>query len=344
MSEEYIEKKTARGFVIRVNVRRGTFILLDLSGEPVSVSRGSHISQIHPLVHVVFLGQDFDFSDTEIDRVSFFYLDRSYLKIPFGKAGMSDVRLIRIPVPMFESDMLPAYVIHFKSHWPGPLPPVGEGMRYFVADEFIDRETIVRIKTKFPLSRVIVYRPEEAEPVRLENMSDHKAGKKTVRAADFVPGADVVQYAQNPVFAARVFLRQLDWNRIYSLPLYGRVRVEEVGIILDFVQTMLTKSQKSKELSVHQQTLRELEVYWQGLEVLFKRDISALRRWRNEVLVRHESLLDKFVLAVEAQANFYDMAGIVKDAHFLGDAVHAVRESVRRVEDSRDDDIKRGLY
>ncbi|GEM_PF-2077376 len=344
MSEEYIEKKTARGFVIRVNVRRSTFILLDSSGEPVSVSRGSRISQIHPLVHVVFLGLEFDFLDTEIDHVSFFNLDRSYLKIPFGKAGMSDVRLIRIPVPMFESDMLPAYVMHFKTHWPGPLPPVGEGMRYFVADEFIDRETIVRIKTKFPLSKVIVYRQEEAEPVRLENMSDRKGGKKSVRAADVVPGADVVQYAQNPVFAARVFLRQLDWSRIYSLPLYGRIRVEEVAIILGFVQTMLTKSQKSKELSVHQQILSELEVYWKGLEVLFRRDISALRQWKNEVLVRHEDLLDTFALAVEAQAKFYEMAGIVKDAHYLGDAVHAVRESVRSAVDSRDDDIKRGLY
>lgn len=327
MSEDFIEKTSPSGYVVRVNLKRGTFIVVGPEGQPLSVNRSGRESQIHSLTHVVFLGDHFEFPDTAIDRVGFYRVDRSYMIIPFQEADTSDVRHAYVPMPLYNVDMLPAFVARFKGHWPGPLPPVGEGERYFIAEDSIERKDIVRIKGKFPFSRVIVFRPEEAAPIRIEELENGQGSQKALRAADYSAANNVVQFAGNPVFAARVFLRKLDWNRMYALPLYGKIRYEDMRLIISFVQTMITKAQSSPELSSHQSDLLDLAMFYQGLDIIYRFEMSAVREWKERNGEKSPELIKKVFRSVEAQAGFFEKEGADKEAEFFRNTLYILEST-----------------
>lgn len=323
MDNEYIEMVTPKGLLLRVNLKHGTFLVFK-EGVPISVSRVGGISQIHSLTHVYFLGNSFELPASKYDAINFFMVERGFMMIPFVFAGVSDVRHIRIRIA-FEADMLPALAVQFGSYWPGPLPPVGEGRRFFVADPEISRKEIVRIKNRYPAAKLMIYRADEPASIRIEH-GHAGSRKKDKRAIDLVERSEAKLFAQNPVFAARVYLRQLDWKRLFSLPLYGKMEMPEIESILEFLKTMQAKSKERESLQREVKNIDSAISHFSGLMVVFKMEMKPVK----EFAVSEKNSLGIVKDWLDAQHHFYAKDGKTKQSQFFMDALHLIaRESGR---------------
>lgn len=325
MQDDYLEHTTGQGLLIRVNIRHGTFLLFR-DGTPVSVTRGGIVNQIHPLTHIIFIGEAFDFTRVSVNTIGFYPVERSFMKIPFNYLGSSVIRYIRIPVLFDNVDALPAMVLYSRTYWPGPLPAVNEGMRYFIADPKIPRQSIVKLKTKYPRARVIIYNPDEMVAVRIEAQEFDKGVPKNKRAVDFVEREEAFLLAQNPVFAARVYLRKTEWRRMFSLPLFGRLLPEEVNTILTFLDTMIRNAEKVDELAKNIDALKDLADFYTGLSYVFHFEMPPVTRWRDEHENQKRQNLQHLILAVEAQSRFWQKEEPGKKAQFLEDALKILKK------------------
>lgn len=326
--DEHLEHTTPKGFLIRVNLKHGTFLLFE-NGIPIAMARSGMIQQIHPLNQIIFLGEAFDFSRYSVNTIGFYPVDRTFMKIPFHYSGSNIVRYIRIPVLFDNVDELPAIVLYSKSYWPGPLPAINQGQRYFVADPQIPRMGIVKLKTKYPRSRVIIYKPDEMLAVKLQEKESNTQKK---RAVDLIDTEESLLLAQNPVFAARVYLRRLDWKKMFSLPLYGVIQEEDTQNILSFLNNMLNNLNQKTDLIPHQDVLLDLQDFYTGLSLLFKQDMPQILQWKKN-LRKKRQLLQYFLPAIEAQIHFQTKENKTKFAQFLADAGKLLKESLENPTD-----------
>ena len=336
MQDDYLEQVSPSGLVLRVNIRHGTFLIFK-EGQPVSVNRGGGISQIHPLTHVYFLGAGFSIVSQSYGSINFFEVDRGFLKIPFLIQGTSDVRHIRIPVP-FEVDMLPALVVQYKTYWPGPLPAVGDGRRFFVADPEIDRQSIVRIKGRYPRARLMIYRPDEPAAIKIEQQSEGDRAQNK-RAIDLIEKSEASMLALNPIFAARVYLRQFDWKRMASLPLYGKVDLADVKQVISFLTAMESKAKTVSELAAHKDAILESLDLFDGLARALNFEMPPVKEYFESHEKNKRQILQTLVSWVEAQMRFYAKDENSRKSDFLRDAVQILKnESFSRIEFMPSDD------
>ena len=70
--------------------------------------------------------------------------------------------------------------------------------------------------------------------IRVEREKIEEQGK--ARAVDLVETLSDDAISQNPVFAARYFLRSLEWRKMYSIPMFTRIKTSEIEIIISFLE------------------------------------------------------------------------------------------------------------
>lgn len=313
LGEEFIDRKLSAGSVIRVNIKRGSFSILG-AGES-----SPDDSELHPVNHVVFLGERFVFDAQEIDVVRFFPVRLGKVEIPFLLAEESDVRHYRLPVSI-SSEEVPAMVFHFPAYWPGPLPALNLGSRIFIFDPDVDSASIVRIKGKFPKAKAYVYREENLGRVRLETSLGANA-PSNVRAVDYVIDDDVDFVSRDPVFAARVFLRRLELQSMKTLPVMAMMSQADVEKILTFLTLMLSNAEDSIELSPHRKKLEEINQFYIAIKSILMFDMPQVKRWQQSQKGINMELFEELIKVAKAQKVFYERAEMQKKAEFLDSAV-----------------------
>lgn len=276
MSAEHKEYVTDAGYVIRVNLTRSTFLVFK-DNQPVAGIRSHGVERaIHKIPHVVFLGKAFDFSMQDQGVIWLCEVDGTRMVIPFRFKETSDIRHVKIPVTV-TCDMLPVIITFFEAYRPGILPGFVSAQQYFVADEDIDRDSVIKLKARYPFSRVLIHREDRAEFYEKPGQKGPKDPTGTVRATDLLKSGNIENLSQNPVFAARVYLRQTDWDKLYDLPVNSKLHFSEVENILTFLRLMISKAPDRPELKQHVYTLRALDDYFQGLVNLLSFDYSRAR-------------------------------------------------------------------
>lgn len=318
--DDHIEHVTPEGFLLRVNLKYGNFMIFK-EGRPIFSGRSGMETQIHPLVHVVFLGKKFELELQVINTVNFLPVEKGFLLTSFRYRSVSDVRHVRLPV-FHEVDELPASIYYFRSHWPGPLPPARDGDRYFISDDEIEREMIVKLKGKYPRARVIVYRPERDAARRLSPLEG--GIEQTGRAVDYMHRDEARTLGQNPVFAARVYLRQLEWKKMFTLPVYSQISSADIEAVLSFLEVMLKSVSRSHELVPHVKTIKRLEAYYHGIMAVFSLEMSEVKAWLEKYKEKDRDLVTELISAVEAQAAFYEHN--VNRVNFFRDALRILRD------------------
>ncbi len=322
--DDYIEQDTPGGYMLRVNMRNGTFLAFR-NGTPQSwMSAGVEI-QIHPMLHAIFLGGDFRIQVRQDTPLIFFPMENAFVKIPFEYGEESEIRYMRIPQEYDGLDMLPGLVFHFPGYWPSVLPAIGDGRRYFIADQGIPRQNIMRIKGKYPRSRLIVFKPEEFMKVRIEREKVERGEK--ARAVDIVETLQDDAISQNPVFAARYFLRNLEWRKMYSIPLFTRIRLPEVEIILSFMEKMYKSASTSQDLRDSEELLWDLIDYYEGILAILTGDFARVKSWQRKHQTYKRVVLANLIAVCEFQKKYAQIDKNTVFATFLRD-IHQILRNI----------------
>lgn len=309
LGDEYIDRMLPSGRMLRVDMKRGSFAIVE-QGERLEMDR-----KILPVNHVVFLGEGFSFDPQDIDVVRFFPVRLGKAEISFSLAESSDVRHYRLPVSV-EIEMIPVMIFHFPAYWPGPLPALNMGTRVFVFDGNVSPASIVRLKGKFPKSRAYVFQEENLGRVRLEANLGANA-PSNARAVDYVIDDDADFVSKDPVFAARVFLRRLEFSSMRSLPLMAMINQGEIDKIITFLSLMLGNAEDSIELSPHKKKLNEVHQLYSAIRSVLMFDMPVVKRWQKAQKGINTALLEELIAVTKAQKVFYEREGYEKKAEFL---------------------------
>lgn len=321
--DDYVEYNTPAGYLLRVNMRNGTFLAFR-DGRPKGWLSAGVETQIHPMLHAIFLGGDFRIQTRQETPLIFFPMERSFVKIPFEYGEESDLRFMRIPQEYEGLDFLPGLAFHFAGYWPNVLPAIGDGRRYFITDQGIPRQNIMRIKAKYPRSRLIVFKPEDFMKIRVEREKIEEQGK--ARAVDIVETLGDDAISQNPVFAARYFLRNLEWRKMYSIPMFTRIRIPEVEIIVSFMEKMHNSAATNAELRDAEDTIGDLVDYYDGVHALLTSDFSRIKSWQRKHQSYKRVVLSNLIATCEFQRKFALLDKNLIFAGFLRDVFQVLKD------------------
>ncbi|HRP69207.1 MAG TPA: hypothetical protein PLY93_06725 [Turneriella sp.] len=321
--DDYIEHQTPGGYLLRVNMRNGTFLAFR-NGKPQGWQTAGVETQIHPMLHVIFLGERFHVQTKLDSPLLFFPMERSFVKIPFEYDEEGETRFMRIPQEYEGLDLLPGLGFHFQDYWPNVLPALGDGRRYFITDQEMPRQNIMRIKNKYPRSRLIVFKPEDFMKIRVEREKVEEEGRG--RASDLVENFTDNLISQNPVFAARYFLRNLDWRKMYSIPMYSRLKSTEIEIIISFIEKMYKNAPTSHDLVAHQKTLEDLLDYYDGVQALMTSDFARVKSWQRKHQRYKRVVLSSLVATCEFQRKFALLDKNLTYAAFLRDVAQVLKD------------------
>jgi hypothetical protein len=291
----YEERKTPAGFLVKVRLAKMTYVVFTDQGP--EVPRGSKTKSIVvPVPRVAFLGTDFNLSHFRLGELSFVNVKQGKLVIPYQHGLSNEIKTIFVSTGS-QSDVLPVIVYHFEEK--DALVAECEKSDIFnhlIVDEDIPRTDMVTLKIRFPKMNILVIKKKITNVADLKKEQEKSKDEKIVdfsrlRATDVINNSNLNQHSQNPVFLARIHLRNMELDKVKQLLLDFKLSPQDVTFIRTFLEVMIRNEFNKPELQTNKEKLIALNEAF-GLSVLildgrvdefearlesgFTRDIAAM--------------------------------------------------------------------
>ena len=251
--DQYIEEKTPKGFTLKVIVKKSSFLVFDQSGGTV-YSDPEGLKVIHRIPIIAFLGSTFAIRNRKISDFTLFKVSKNKIVIPFFMANERDIRYILLDTAE-TIDMMPVRILLIPSIM-GVVREADPNMRpdLFIIDRGITANDVVLVKNRVPGAKVVL----ADEIARTAGAPREVSSEEMERAVDEVKSVNLNMMSQNPVFLARVHLRQLDLSKVKQLLLDFDMSVPDAGFIHTFITSMLSKADNDEQLRLQKGRLLEL--------------------------------------------------------------------------------------
>lgn len=220
----------------------------------------------HPVPEVVFVGSLLRGQVTSGPVL--FAVKKGRVLIPYGGMKNGEPNRLGLPCPP-DVDQFPAVLVRLDSVREVLSLPPSAGKRFIVVDDSVPRIDLITLKVKQPQAQVlVVHAPESAAP------ADHRK----VRAADLVQAGQGDELQQNPVFMARVHLRNLELPMVRDLLVEFEMSSEEIQFVRTFLQLMIRNDRQQADLRAAQRDLLHLDELYRLAGVLASGDRPAFDR------------------------------------------------------------------
>lgn len=279
----YEEKKTPAGYLIKVRLSKMTYVVFSQKGP--EVPKGSKNNSIIVQVpKIVFLGRDFDLSHFHQGELSYVSVRTGKMVIPYQHGGSKEVKTIFLNSGS-ASDVLPIIIFHFKSTQEFLAGSEGGNeFHHLVIDEDFPRQDMVSLKIRFPSLNILIIKRKIAVQNQkdVSQEEDGKDSEKEVVHADKVRATDIIasgsnlnMFSGNPVFLARVHLRNMDLDKVRQILLDFELTKDDVMFIRTFLTVMLKNENNKEELRQNHDKLKILdEIFRLAILILHKEILS----------------------------------------------------------------------
>ena len=276
-SSQDVELTTRSGCFIKVRPeKRSCIVYINNQPEVVTLS-GGRTSMEQSVPFVVFLGQAFQVALPE-GELSLVDCRNGRIAIPYSLGDPGHRRYINLSCAS-NSDQFPVQV----RVYPGVkqfMAREGEGhpYRYVVLDQAIPRIDMVTLKVKNPDARILILKNEMAPaPVAAPRKAD-ELKTDTMRATDLARSPSGSEYSNNPVFNARIHLRNLDLPRVKNLLNEFNMSAEEIEFIRTFLGLMIRNDQDKSELKDYRDKLKKIDELYRLSARVIERDQVAFEQ------------------------------------------------------------------
>lgn len=262
------EVSTPAGYLIKIRADQKSCIV-HIGNEPEIATgpRGSSMEQAIP--HVLFIGTALQL-DLPLGRIELVENRAGRLQVPYRLEGQT--RRLSLSCAS-KSDRFPVQVQlydtvkQFMSREGG-----GHPYRFMVLDESVPRIDMVTLKSRNPDARIVILKNEAIGPAdrkQTEQSSPSNSARKPaeldhnrMRATDLLAGGMADHQSANAVFNARIFLRNLQLDRVKSLPGEFDMTAQEIDFVRTFLMIMIKNENNKAELAAVRAELLELdEIY-----------------------------------------------------------------------------------
>jgi hypothetical protein len=252
----YIEEKTPKGYTIKIIVKKNSFLVFDQRGSTVYADPAG-LKILHKIPAIAFLGKSFTVRNRKVSDFTFCKVSKSKVIVPFYVAGDKDMRYLLLETTE-GTDLIPIKII-FMPHVAVIAREAEAGNRpdLFILDDAATESDVVVIKNRMPNSQII--RANEVVRAGIVSPKDVISDEsRPARAIDMLDDVNLNLLSNNPVFLARVHLRQNDFSKVKQLLLDFDMVSADAGFILSFIDTMIKKSEFNPILGLSRPKLFEL--------------------------------------------------------------------------------------
>lgn len=245
---------------------------LIVNGWTCEVQRIGSPPKEHPLPEVIFVGGLLRASDEgRPPEPVLFQVKKGRLLIPYGGLAGGEPGRLGLPCPP-DVDQFPAVVRGVAavrdvlSGQPSPTK-----LRFIVVDDSVPRIELITLKVKQPQAQVLVVHAPEAA-------ASGKPDHSKVRASDILSTGQGDELQQNPVFMARVHLRNLELARVRDLLVEFEMSAEEVQFVRTFLQLMIRNDRGLEDLKSARAELVHIDELYRVAGILVSGDREAFDR------------------------------------------------------------------
>jgi hypothetical protein len=257
----YEERKTPAGFLVKVRLAKMTYVVFSESG-PETPRGSKNKSIVVSVPRVAFLGNEFNLSHFRLNELSFVNVKAGKLVIPYQHGGTNEIKTIFVSTGS-SCDILPVVVYHFKNK--ESLIKECENkdpFHFLIVDEEIPRTDMVTLKIRFPSMNILVIKKKisslESKPGNIPMADSKVVDFNKVRATDVINQSNLNQYSQNPVFLARIHLRNMELDKVKQLLLDFKLNAQDVAFIRTFLEVMIRNEFNKTELKANKDKLAAL--------------------------------------------------------------------------------------
>lgn len=255
----YEERKTPGGYLVKVRMSKMTYVVFTDQGP--EIPRGAkNKSIVVPVPKVAFLGPDFNLSHFRLGELSFVNVKQGKLVIPYQYGTSNEIKTIFVATGS-SSDVLPVVIHHFsrKEDLIAECDRT-EIFHHLVVDEDIPRTDMVSLKIRYPSMNILVIKKKiaatSAQAAPEPDAKDEKiVDYNKVRATDVISNANLNQYSQNPVFLARIHLRNMELDKVKQLLLDFKLNTQDVTFVRTFLDVMIRNENEKEELRANRDKL-----------------------------------------------------------------------------------------
>ncbi|HNX60943.1 MAG TPA: hypothetical protein PKK43_17715, partial [Spirochaetota bacterium] len=185
-------------------------------------------------------------------------VSKGKIVVPFYVSGDRDMRYLLVDT-IEPVDMMPVRIVFISSVSliareveSGAKPDV------IMVDKEFNENDLVVVKNRVPTARVFL--ADEVIKAGITSQREFRASEEPEgeRAVDMLDTVNLNVMSNNPVFLARVHLRQLDLAKVKQLLLDFDMSASDAGFILTFIDTMMKKINDDPLIATQESKLSEL--------------------------------------------------------------------------------------
>ncbi len=258
--DQIIEERTPKGICLKVMLNKWKFLAFDRKGSSIYAD-ASGTKVMHDILFIIFIGEQFVLHENRKSELAFLKIIKDKIVIPYMVLPDEKRQYVFIEKKS-EFDVIPVRMKKLESV--ASLVRESQQPDYIIVDRSITKGDIVVIKNRFSGASVILAGEKPAgarEEVPFEVPSD-------MRATDLLKEVNLNMMSDNPVFLARVHLRELDLSKTNQLLLDFDLSAVDAEYILSFIETMIKRAPQKPELERNRQkleTLRESFLFYVNL-------------------------------------------------------------------------------
>ncbi len=238
---------------------------------------------------ILFIGEDLIPKVEKLNDINLIPVKKKFIEFFYVMKETNQQHRISINVNL-NIEYFPVFVLYIKDYKKEPILPIPNSkVDLVVFSPYLSRLDKLQIKINFPKSR-LVQAGEYKENLTEKDMNNY-------RITDFVDkfGMDII--SKNPIYAARYYLRKLDFENLYSLPSKVFCNDEELKMILEFLRIVIENKNKSRELEIHKSKFIDLYLYYQFIYLIVSKKYQELEEFyqQNEEKIKKQIISSNII-------------------------------------------------
>ncbi len=274
--DNIIEQKTPKGITIKVLMDKSKFLAFDQKGGSVYADE-IRTRILHEIPIIVFIGEKFNLfkAGNHGDYLFLKILKGKYL-VPFCYGDGKNQKYLFVKSPPV-LDLMPARLKIIRSI-PELVKEIEAGLKpdILVVDKGITRGDIIIIKNRYPQANVILA-DEKLDSITVGFPAKHAEIPVERRATDIASEININMMSNNPVFLARLHLRELNLSKVSQLLFDFDLSVNDVEYILSFLNTMLKRADDKEELDRNRPKIESLRASFMFYSHLLSRNEAEIK-------------------------------------------------------------------
>ncbi len=272
---EYIEEKTPYGIVIKVLLKKWTFLAFDRKGGSIYADDAG-LKVLHKIPMITFVGANFQIKNTKGPDLSFLKITKNQIVIPYTDLENNNRRYLFIHT-LSKLDLIPVRLMQLRDI-AQLVREIESGTKpdYIVVNKTITKNDIIIIKNRYAEASIILA-DKSNETTAAEDGDIALQSPDEGRAVDLVADININMMSNNPVFLARVHLREMELSKVNQLILDFDLSTTEAEYILSFIHTML-KKEESAEIRKNLQKLEAIKDSLNFYVTLLNRDAAGVKK------------------------------------------------------------------